>query len=116
MWEREVPAAPSACSAPAAPVSRIRSKLSLETVMAKLVLLTIAVVSLVAGPARADPTQELFDKKCAGCHGVDGKGDTKMGHKFHAPDFTSPKWKTDTTDAEIVKTILNGVVKDGVTR
>ena len=32
-----------------------------------------------------------WDDNCAKCHGADGKGDTKMGHKLDIKDFTDAK-------------------------
>jgi cytochrome c6 len=64
-------------------------------------------------PAAASETSELFEKKCSVCHGVDGKGETKMGKKFHAPDFTGDKWQKETTDKEIQKAIEDGIVEEG---
>jgi mono/diheme cytochrome c family protein len=69
--------------------------------------------ALSALPSLANETSDLFEKKCATCHGVDGKGQTKMGKKFHAPDFTGEKWQKETTDKEIQKAIVEGVVEDG---
>ena len=50
----------------------------------------------------------IYAKSCASCHGKDGKGDTKMGKKAGARDYTTAegqKW----SDAEGVKAILEGV-------
>ena len=33
----------------------------------------------------------LYEKNCAKCHGADGKGETKMGKKYNAKDYTSAK-------------------------
>jgi mono/diheme cytochrome c family protein len=69
--------------------------------------------ALSAVPALGDETSDLFEKKCATCHGVDGKGQTKMGRKFGAPDFTGDKWQKETTDKEIQKAIEDGIVEEG---
>src|ERR1700730_5038998 len=69
--------------------------------------------TLLPLPAAASETSELFEKKCSVCHGVDGKGETKMGKKFHAPDFTGDKWQKETTDKEIQKAIEEGIVENG---
>jgi len=35
---------------------------------------------------------DLFRNNCARCHGVDGAGDTPLGHTYKTPDFTDPDW------------------------
>jgi len=35
---------------------------------------------------------DLFRTNCARCHGVDGRGDTPLGHTYKAPDFTDGEW------------------------
>jgi len=66
---------------------------------------SLVFTALSATPALASDTSDLFEKKCAGCNGLDGKGETKMGKKFHAPDFSGEKWQKGTTDKEIQKAI-----------
>lgn len=67
----------------------------------------IAIAVLVFGFSTAafadDPaTVELYGKKCAACHGKDGKA-TAAGIKMGAKDFTDPEVmklkETDLTDA-----------------
>ena len=48
----------------------------------------------------------IFAKKCAKCHGKDGKGKSS-----NAPDFTSAKFKQK-TDKELFKAITNGIKSD----
>jgi mono/diheme cytochrome c family protein len=75
-----------------------------------LALLTAAMI--VAAPAAFGDAAALYSKSCASCHGKDGTGNTKMGKKSGARDYTTAegqKW----TDAEGVKAILEGVTKDG---
>jgi cytochrome c553 len=50
--------------------------------------------------------------KCRGCHGMDGKGNTKVGVEHNIPDLTSPAWQSKTTDEEIRKVITNGSDKE----
>lgn len=35
---------------------------------------------------------DLFTTNCARCHGADGRGDTELGQKFNAQDFTDAGW------------------------
>ena len=80
----------------------------------KIILSTVLAVSLAAGmvgSARAD-SAELFGKKCAGCHGKDGKAATTMGKKLNMKDLTDPKVQAASTDAQWEKIILEGVKAD----
>ncbi len=78
--------------------------------------LSLGLGAAVSTAALASEISDLFSDKCAVCHGDDGKGRTRMGKKFHAPDFTSSKWQGKTTDEEARQTIENGTVIDGQVR
>ncbi len=58
----------------------------------------------LATPAHAEDAKALYGKKCAACHGSDGKGKTAMGQKLGAQDLTASKM----SEADIEKTIENG--------
>lgn len=68
--------------------------------------LALAVVVLAAASlARADaPAAELFAKKCAVCHGKDGKG-SAGGLKMGVKDLST---EGKESEAEIAKDISNG--------
>ncbi|MBS2029614.1 MAG: c-type cytochrome [Deltaproteobacteria bacterium] len=70
-----------------------------------------AAVLAGAAPAFADAPDgaAVFSKRCAGCHGADGKGETKVGHKYHVADLSSPAWARKTTPEKAHDTIANGV-------
>jgi mono/diheme cytochrome c family protein len=77
----------------------------------KLHLSVLSIAMLLASPVAFGDAAALYGKSCASCHGKDGKGDTKMGKKSGARDYTTAegqKW----SDAEGVKAVLEGV-KDG---
>jgi mono/diheme cytochrome c family protein len=69
----------------------------------------------MAGAARADAAADMFGKKCAGCHGKDGKAATSMGKKLNMKDLTDPKVQAASTDAQWEKVVLEGVKTDGKT-
>jgi cytochrome c551/c552 len=72
------------------------------------------VVSFAAGDAPFAVNQ-YWAKTCAACHGVNGKADTKAGKKIGAINFTDPKNQEKFTDAQMFKTIKEGVKdKDGM--
>jgi len=62
-------------------------------------------------PVALKDTQDVWDKRCVFCHGVDGQSQTKKGKQYKAPNFTKAKWQKHTTDQEIVEAITNGVPK-----
>jgi len=68
----------------------------------------LASVLLAAHAAAADwPAEDLW-YKCKGCHGMDGKANTKMGVKEKIPDLSSPDWQARITDEAILQIIANG--------
>lgn len=73
---------------------------------------TLAVVLLgsMPGLARADSGAEMFEKKCATCHGKDGKAATAMGKKLNMRDLTNPKVQANNADdARLERLITEGV-------
>ncbi len=70
-------------------------------------VLALSFLVAMAGSARAD-SAEMFGKKCAGCHGKDGKAATTMGKKLNMKDLTDPKVQAASTDAQWGKVILQG--------
>ncbi len=72
-------------------------------------ILAASTVAVTAGDAKA-----LYEKECAKCHGSDGKGDTKMGKKTGAKDYTDPAVQAELKDAAAFKAIKEGFkTKDG---
>ncbi len=71
-------------------------------------LMAVLFVVGMTGAARADGA-ETFGKKCAACHGKDGKGATSMGKKYNIKDLTDAKVQAASTDAQWEKIILEGV-------
>ena len=77
--------------------------------MKKLIVLSIAVITVAALSARAEEAKTLYDNNCAKCHGADGNGDTKMGKKLGAKDYTDAKVQAALTDEAGVKAIKEGL-------
>lgn len=67
-----------------------------------------AAVSIQAADAGAN-----YDKHCAKCHGKDGKGQTKMGKKLGAKDYTDAKVQADMKDDAAFKGIKEGIKEKG---
>lgn len=81
--------------------------------MKKLVLL-VALLAIPALSATAADAKALYEKDCAKCHGNDGKGQTKMGQKVGAKDYTDAKVQADLKDEAAFKAIKEGFKdKDG---
>jgi cytochrome c553 len=82
--------------------------------MKKLIPLIIAALAIPALAAYGADAKTNYDKQCAKCHGADGKGDTKMGKKMGAKDYTDAKVQDAMTDAAAFKAIKEGFKdKDG---
>lgn len=65
---------------------------------------------LVAGTALiAAPVAENWENLCTKCHGADGKGQTKVGKKLNAKDYTDAKVQAALKDDEMVKATADGV-------
>lgn len=79
--------------------------------MQKRCLWLLAVLSLTLVSARAEEAKVNFDAKCFGCHGKDGKGETKAGQKLGARDFTDPKVQESMKDEAMFKAIKEGLKK-----
>jgi mono/diheme cytochrome c family protein len=64
-------------------------------------------------PAASDAAKASYKKLCAGCHGQTGKGETKLGQKVGARDYTDAKVKATLKDEAMFKAIKDGLKKDG---
>jgi cytochrome c553 len=75
---------------------------------AKMMLLfgILLATALSAGAADAKAN---YEKDCAKCHGSDGKGDTKMGKKLGAKDYTDPKVQAELKDEAAFKATKEGL-------
>src|SRR5260370_15432236 len=70
-------------------------------------LVVIATTAIAGAALAADwPADDLW-YKCKGCHGMDGKANTKVGVKEKIPDLSSPKWQIENSDETIKKLIAN---------
>jgi len=77
--------------------------------MKKLIAISIAIAAMAAWSARAADAKATFDEQCAKCHGADGKGQTKMGQKLGAKDYTDTQVQADLKDDEAVKAVKEGL-------
>jgi len=77
--------------------------------MKKILLLTMALSASALLSASAADAKETYDKSCAKCHGADGKGQTKMGQKLGAKDYTDAKVQAELKDDVAFKAIKEGL-------
>ncbi len=76
--------------------------------MKRLITLMVACASIAAVSANAADGKALYEEHCSKCHGKDGKGQTTMGKKSGAKDYTDAKVQEKVTDAEALKAIKEG--------
>jgi cytochrome c553 len=85
-----------------------------HTNMKKIVPVIIALLALPVFSASAADGKEIYEKDCAKCHGADGKGETKMGKKLGAKDYTDAKVQAELKDDAAIKAVKEGYKdKDG---
>lgn len=79
----------------------------------KKMILIAAMLGIAAGlSVRAADAKANWDHHCAMCHGKDGKGNTRIGHKLGCKDFTDAKVQADLKDAAAIKAIKDGLKSD----
>jgi cytochrome c553 len=76
--------------------------------MKKILTLSIAIMAVSALSASAADAKATYEKDCAKCHGADGKGETKMGKKKGAKDYTTAKVQDELKDDAAFKAIKEG--------
>jgi len=77
--------------------------------MKKMIVLGMAVLIVPVLAACAADAKASYEEQCAKCHGSDGKGDTKMGKKLGAKDYTDAKVQAELKDEAGVKAIKEGL-------
>ena len=84
--------------------------------MKKIILLASAIGFAAALAASASDAKGNWDTLCAKCHGTDGKGQTNMGKRLGAKDYTEASVQAALTDEAASKAIKEGFKdKDGKT-
>lgn len=77
--------------------------------MKKLIPIIVAILAVTALSVPAADAKALYEKDCAKCHGADGKGDTKMGKKSGAKDYSDAKVQEAMKDDAAFKAIKEGL-------
>jgi mono/diheme cytochrome c family protein len=65
-------------------------------------------VSLPAALSAAPSAAQNYEKHCAGCHGANGKGQTRLGKKSGAKDLTDKAGVGKLSEEEVFRTIKLG--------
>jgi cytochrome c553 len=76
--------------------------------MKRLVALIVAGMAFAALTAGAADAKALYEEHCSKCHGKDGKGQTTMGKKYGAKDYTDAKVQEKVTDEAALKAVKDG--------
>ena len=75
------------------------------------VMSTLAVAAAPQGNSsarRPNTPVAIYGRKCASCHGKDGRADTIKGKLRSARNLTDPQWQDDVSDERIYNSIMNG--------
>ena len=82
----------------------------------KKIIIVAAIFGLTAAiSALADEAKDNWTNMCAKCHGDDGKGQTKMGQRLGARDYTDPTVQASMKDDDAFKAVKVGLTKDNKT-
>jgi mono/diheme cytochrome c family protein len=81
--------------------------------LALIALLLVAAAPATPPSAAPDAAlgEAVWTKRCAGCHGDDGKGDTRVGRKFKVADFSDPTWPGEWTQPKVEQLVQDGIDK-----
>jgi len=67
---------------------------------------------VAATPESVAAGKDIYQRRCAVCHGIKGQGGSGSDISPPAPDLTDAEWKHGSTDGEIFDVIKNGVQPD----
>ena len=72
------------------------------------IALAAALAALLWSCGPSEPAARVFYRKCAACHGMDGRGRTKFAEGRPYADLTDGKWKHGGDRASIRKLVAEG--------
>jgi len=77
--------------------------------MKKMIVLAVALGFATVLTVHAGDPKAIYAKDCAKCHGEDGKGQTKMGAKLGAKDWTDAQVQGELKEDVMAKSIKEGI-------
>jgi mono/diheme cytochrome c family protein len=78
---------------------------------AGFVMSTLAAAAAIQGDSsarRPNTLAAIYGRKCASCHGKDGRAETIKGKLRSARNLTDRQWQDDVSDERIYNSIMNG--------
>lgn len=72
----------------------------------RLAVALLAILPAACGPS--DPGERVWNRKCAGCHGVDGRARTKFAIGRPFADLSDGRWKHGPARADIRRLVRDG--------
>jgi hypothetical protein len=76
--------------------------------MKRIVLPFVVALAVSGTTVLGADTKANYESYCTKCHGADGKGDTKMGKRTGAKDYSDPKVQAELKDEAAFKAIKDG--------
>jgi mono/diheme cytochrome c family protein len=58
--------------------------------------------------AQLERGRAVYVEKCARCHGLDGRGRTRLGETVEPPDLSDPAWQRGRSNARMTASVANG--------
>jgi cytochrome c6 len=87
--------------------ARVQSRAKEQKRMKRTILITLALILLIAPAVLADDAASLFKTKCQACHGPNGSADTPMAKKLAIKALGSTDIQ-HLTDAQLTASIKGG--------
>jgi mono/diheme cytochrome c family protein len=89
-------------------IKQLYSEKKITTVLIIAMFFGLFVLSVQAEDAKIRDMKIFYQNHCVKCHGPDGSAMSEDGKKLKGEDFTDQRWQIDTSDEEMIKTIMNG--------
>ncbi len=85
-------------------------RFALALTLSGLVVSATASLEPQDNPRSSSPTSAaaIYGRRCASCHGKDGKANTVKGKLRSARNLTDPQWQAEVSDERIFNSITNG--------
>jgi mono/diheme cytochrome c family protein len=74
----------------------------------RILALGFALLAALASCGPSEPAARVFYRKCAACHGMDGRGRTKFAQGRPFADLSDGKWKHGGDRASIRRLVAEG--------